>query len=59
MKLYSASDIVKLMQKQSFADWYENTFIPDLEGDEGFEDVDPVAELEHLLVGKGIKVEAE
>ena len=58
MKLYSASDIVKLMEKQSFTDWYEEIFIPYIEGEEGFEDVDPVAELEHLLVGKGIEVEA-
>ena len=34
MKLYSASDIVKLMEKQSFTDWYEEIFIPYIEGEE-------------------------
>ena len=47
------------MEKQVFSNWYEEVFIPYIEGEEGFEDVDPVAELEHLLVGKGINVEAE
>lgn len=59
MKLYSAANIVKLMEKQSFVNWYEEVFIPYIEGEEGFENVDPVAELEQLLVGKGIEVEAE
>jgi len=58
MKLYSASNIVKLMHRQSFADWYEHRFIPALEGREGFEDIDLEAEFENMLVGKGIEVEA-
>ena len=30
------------MEKQVFSNWYEEVFIPYIEGEEGFEDVDPV-----------------
>mgnify|MGYP001336404645 CR=1 FL=1 len=55
MKLYTAQDVRKMLEKQRFVNWYENYFVPVVvEGAHEHNDAQVEQELERLL-GPGVK----